>query len=108
MQTEKQIEFDKMKAIWAELAVTQGAKEKIEKISFSLSEREVKKQLRDTTDSRKLIEKLGTPPLQSVDEIKEILMIAVKGDCLTPYQLERVERILVAVRRLKTYLGSVK
>ncbi len=108
MQTEKQIEFDKMKAIWAELAVTQGAKEKIEKISFSLSEREVKKQLRDTTDSRKLIEKLGTPPLQSVDEIKEILMIAVKGDCLTPYQLERVERILVAVRRLKTYLDRGK
>ena len=31
-------------------------------------------------------------------------MIAEKGDCLTPYQLERVERGLVVIRRLKDYL----
>ena len=68
----------------------------------------MKKQLRDTTDSREMIEKLGTPPLQNVDEIKEIMMAAEKGDCLTPYQLERVERVLVAVRRLKDYLGRGK
>ena len=108
MNTEKQIEFDKIKEMWAELAVTQGAKEKIGETVFSLSEREVKKLLRDTTDGRNLIEKLGTPPLQSVDEIKQIMAAAKKGDCLTPYQLERVEKILVAVRRLKGYLERGK
>lgn len=108
MNTEKQIEFDKIKEMWAELAVTQGAKEKIRETVFSMSEREVKKLLRDTTDSRNLIEKLGTPPLQSVDEIKQIMAAAKKGDCLTPYQLERVEKILVAVRRLKGYLERGK
>lgn len=108
MNTEKQIEFDKIKEMWAELAVTQGAKEKIRETVFSLSEREVKKLLRDTTDGRNLIEKLGTPPLQSVDEIKQIMAAAKKGDCLTPYQLERVEKILVAVRRLKGYLERGK
>ena len=108
MNSEKQIEFDKIKEMWAELAVTQGAKEKIRETVFSLSEREVKKLLRDTTDGRNLIEKLGTPPLQSVDEIKQIMAAAKKGDCLTPYQLERVEKILVAVRRLKGYLERGK
>lgn len=108
MNTEKQIEFDKIKEMWAELAVTQGAKEKIGETVFSLSEGEVKKRLRDTTDGRNLIEKLGTPPLQSVDEIKQIMAAAKKGDCLTPYQLERVEKILVAVRRLKGYLERGK
>lgn len=54
------------------------------------------------------MEKLGTPPLQNLTEIKDILVIAEKGGCLTPYQLERVERVLASVRRLKEYLNRGK
>ncbi len=108
MNTEKQIEFDKIKDIWSELAVTGKAKACIQEASCYLAERELRKQLRDTTDSKEMIEKLGTPPLQNVDEIREIMVIAQKGDCLTPYQLERVERVLAAVRRLKDYLKRGK
>lgn len=108
MNIEKEIEFDKIKEIWTALAVTDQAKENIRNTTFYLSESELRKQLRDTTDSRKLIEKLGTPPLQNVEEAKEILMIAEKGDCLTPYQLERVERVLAAVERMKRYLEKGK
>ncbi|MFW5629518.1 MAG: endonuclease MutS2 [Acetivibrio ethanolgignens] len=108
MNIEKQIEFDKIKELWLELAVTERAKDKIKEVSFYLSEGEVRKQLRDTTNSRKLIEKLGNPPLQNVAEVKDILIMAQKGDCLTPYQLERVEMVLVAIRRLKDYLGRGK
>lgn len=105
MNIEKQIEFDKIKKIWMELAITEYAKEKILGASYYLSESELRRQLKDTTDSRKMIEMLGTPPLPNVEEIKEIIMIAEKGDCLTPYQLERVERSLVAMRRMKEYLS---
>ncbi len=108
MNIEKQIEFDKIKELWMNFAVTEWAKEKIKGITFYLNETELKKQLRVTTDSRKLMEKLGTPPLQNLTEIKDILVIAEKGGCLTPYQLERVERVLVAVRRLKEYLNRGK
>ena len=108
MNIDKQIELDKIKELWKNLAVTDKAKETIESVTCYLSESELGKQLKDTTNSRKLIEKLGTPPLQNVAEAKEILMIAEKGDCLTPYQLERVEKVLVAVRRLKDYLGRGK
>ena len=54
------------------------------------------------------MEKLGMPPLQNVSEIKEMMESAKKGDCLTPYQLERVEKVLVVIRRLKDYLGRGK
>ncbi len=108
MNIEQQIEFDKIKETWMNLAVTARAKERIKETSFYLSERELRKQLRDTTDARALMEKLGTPPLQSVDEIKDILTAAEKGDCLTPYQLERVEAVLAAIRRLKDYLERGK
>lgn len=108
MNIEKQIEFDKVKELWADLAVTDSAKEKIREAALYFSENELKKQLRDTTDARFLIEKLGTPPLQNITEIKEVIQIAEKGDCLSPYQLERVEKVLVAVRRLKDYLARGK
>ena len=108
MTTEQQIEFDKIKEIWSELAITENAKEKIRNATFFLDEMDLKKQLRDTTDSRELIEKLGNPPLQNVTEIKEILAISEKGDRLTPYQLERVERVLIIVERLKDYLSRGK
>ena len=108
MNIEKQIEFDKIKEIWTKLAVTERAKERIGEVSFCLKETELRKQLRDTTDGRNLIEKLGTPPLQNLTEIKDILMTADKGDCLTPYQLERVETVLAVIRRLKDYLNRGK
>ena len=108
MNIDKQIEFDKVKEKWADLAITDWAKEKIIETTVCISENELRKQLRDTTDARSLMEKTGMPPLQNISEIKDILLIAEKGDCLTPYQLERVEKVLVAVRRLKDYLEKGK
>lgn len=108
MNIEKQIEFDQIKERWMNLAVTEWAKEEIRKVSFYLDEREMRKQLKNTTDSRVLLEKLGTPPLQNFTEIKEILMAAEKGDCLTPYQLERVETVLAAMKRFRDYLSGGK
>ena len=108
MNIDKQIEFDKVKNIWAELASTDYAKEKIQEIELCFSENELKKELRDTTDAKELIEKVGTPPLQNITEIRDVLMIVEKGDCLTPYQLERVEKVLVVIRRLKDYLSRGK
>lgn len=108
MNLDKVLEFDKVKLRWKELAVTEHAHEKIDEAGFILAELECKSSLKDTTDAREFIEKLGTPPLQNVTEIKEVMEAAAKDECLTPYQLERVGMILSAVRRLKDYLERGK
>lgn len=108
MNIEKQIEFDQIKERWSSLAVTEWAKAQIQGLSCYLKETELRKQIKDTTDSRNFMEKLGTPPLQSLTEVKDIVVIAEKGDCLTPYQLEWVETALAAIRRLKEYLNRGK
>ena len=46
MNIEKQIEFDKIKQLWMDLTVTDGAKEKIQEITVCLSEGALKKQLK--------------------------------------------------------------
>ncbi|MBR4965222.1 MAG: DNA mismatch repair protein MutS, partial [Lachnospiraceae bacterium] len=108
MILDQALEFNQIKEIWKGLTLTQAAARQIEETSFILSETELRKALKDTTDARELIEKLGMPPLQNVTEIKEIVEIAGKGDCLTPYQLEKVGMVLNAVRRLKDYLSRGK
>ena len=60
MNIEKQIELDKVKEIWQNLAVTEWAKEKISKISFYLNESELRGELRDTTNSKTLMEAWST------------------------------------------------
>ena len=95
MNVEKQIEFNRIKEIWTELTFTDEAAEMIQNVRTILDEAELRKQLRDTTNAREMVEKLGNPPLQNVAETKEILTVAGRGDCLTPYQLERVEKVLV-------------
>lgn len=104
MNIENQIEFNQIKEKWKELAITEWAKGQIHSVSVYLSEGELKKALQDTTDSRKMIDRLGTPPLPGVEEIRDILKSVEKGECLTPYQLERIERVLAAIMRLKDYL----
>ncbi len=108
MNTETQIEFNKIKDMWAELTSTDYARKQIKKADIILKESELRKALQDTTDSRNIIEKLGNPPVQNVTEIREILTIADTGKCLTPYQLERVEKVLVAVERMMDYLSRGK
>ena len=108
MNINQQIEFDKIKELWAELALTDDAKEKIKETTWCLSETELRLLLKETTDARNMIEKLGMPPLQNVTDIKEVIQIVEKGQSLTPFQLERVEKVLAAIRRMKDYLARGK
>ena len=48
MNIEKQIEFDKIKEKWMELAITDQAKDQIRNISFYLSELELRRRIQQT------------------------------------------------------------
>lgn len=105
---EQRIEFDKIKEIWMDLALTDRAKEEIQNISPCLSEKELLAKQRETTEAKQCIEKNGNPPLVSLNGLQEWIAIAKKGDCLSVSQLENIEKALVAVMRLKTYLNQCK
>lgn len=60
--------------------------------------------LRDTTEAKILLEKCGNPPLSAMEGIRELLIIAQKGGCLTALQLEQIKMTIVSIRRMKSYL----
>ena len=103
-KTEKQIEFDKVKEMWLSLALTDAARAKILQMWPYLSEDMLKKEIRETSESRKMIEKCGNPPVVSLKGIEELLHIAGKGDCLSVAELLQIESALTAVSRMKSYL----
>lgn len=108
LNTEKILEFDKIKNKLSEFAYTEKAKLEIKNLAPYLSELEVRKKLRETTEARTMIEKCGNPPATALQGIESMIEIAGKGGCLTPEQLEIVASTLTSVRRLKDYLNRCK
>ena len=106
--TEKILEFDRIKEKLAELACTEKARQQIQELKPSLSELEVKASQRETTEARKMIEICGNPPVTALQGVDEWIEFASKGGCLTPQQLEQISMVLAAVRRLKDYLRRGK
>ena len=104
----RQIEFDKVKELWSSYAVTDDAVSRINDAYIIYEESLLRKELRDTSDARELIEKNGNPPLQNVSEVRNIVESAKKGERLSAYELERVATALSAVKRLKDYLNRGK
>lgn len=103
-RNEKTIEFDKIKELWMSFAMTEAAKREINELKPYLSEIELRAKLRETTESREMIEKCGNPPMVALSGVDDLLNVADKGDCLSITQLLQVESALTAIDRMKTYL----
>ena len=108
MNIELVLEFNKIKEQWISFAQTEAAKEEIKNAIPYLSEAELTARLRETTEARKMLDKMGNPPIPALDEIKELISISKKGDCISAVGLERIGNMLIAVGRLKDYLDRCK
>jgi len=105
---EQLLEFDKIKELWADYALTEAAKERIRGVQPVLSEAELAVMQRETSQGKRMIELLGNPPLASIQGLSEIVDNAGKGDCLSVEQLLAVQLALTMVQRLKKYLCGGK
>lgn len=106
--SEKILEFDKIKDMWKLYAAMDSTKEKIDSIEPYLDETELRLNQKQTTEAKGMIEKCGIPPMPSFSGVEQIMDIAQKDCCLTAEQLEKVGQALIAVRRLKDYLNRCK
>ncbi len=102
------LEFNKIIDKLKEYTLTKAGKDKLDQLKPILSERELKHELHETTEARIILDKLGLPPLISLEQMHDILITANQGGCLTPEQLEYVVLVLNSVRRLKDFLNRGK
>ncbi|MDR2904178.1 MAG: DNA mismatch repair protein MutS [Clostridiales bacterium] len=104
MNPYKTLEFDQILETLATLALSSAAKEKLLALRPFLSEKELKQKILETTEAKKIIDSIGTPPLVAMTALSETLKLCEKWAMLLPEQLAEVAQFLSACKRMKSYL----
>lgn len=106
--TADKLEFSRILDALSQHAGSPGAKEKALSLTPFLDERVCRQKLEETTEARKMVESLGSPPLASMKEMDGVLTLAGKGAMLTPQQLGAVALFLTSCRRMRQYLQKAE
>lgn len=108
MNSIKNLEFDKILEQLAENALSGNVKARCLALTPSLDEAEVKRRLDETTQAKRVIEQVGTPPLPLMTDLQKILDLISIDAVLTPEQIILVSSFLVSCRRMKAYLKKAE
>lgn len=108
MKMYETLEFDKVLNLLGTHALSERAKNRIEKLEPFLSEADVKRHLLETTEARLIMEHSGNPPLSAMEDLEKSLSILGKGTFLTPEQLGGIALFLISCRRLKSFLKKAE
>ena len=97
------LEFDKIRALLADCAPTEGARALAARLMPSGDITEVLRRLRRTSDAKRLCDVKGAPSFGSVTDVGEACERAVKGAMLSTRELLEVGRLLRATRAVFEY-----
>lgn len=103
-QTFEIIGFSEIRRQLAEYANTSQGKELAKTLSPYLSEVTLQKHLRETTQARRCLEEIGTPPIPHMEDIDQKITAATRGEMLTAEEIEAISMFLRAISRMKSYL----
>ena len=102
------LEYDKVIAMLAECALTEGARDMALRLVPVAAEKQVIKKQRVTADARRLAEAKGYPSFGGVKNISEILGRAKRGALLQPKELLEIADLLRVSRGLSDYIKTDK
>ncbi len=102
------LEFDKIKEMLINEAVTQGGRARCEALLPEADKYAVKRALRETSEAESLIIKKGTPPLSPVGEVKGSVMRAEAGGTLSPRELLNCAHVLRVAYEISSYIDEDK
>ncbi len=105
-KTLKTLEFDKIRQLLSESALTEGARRLSLVLMPTDREEEIIARQRRTADAVRLIGAKGTPSFGEIKDISDACERAVKGATLTPRELLDVADLLRVCRRLLDYIRA--
>ena len=98
------LEFGKVLEKLSECAVSEIVKAQCLNIEMILNEKILKDKIKETTEARKIIDSLGTPPISSMQDLEKIIKEAEIGSMLEPEMLIQVASFSKGTRQMKRYL----
>lgn len=106
--SETVLEFNKIKEMLCNCALSEYAKQKLCELKPYLDEYECKNKIEETTQAKYIIETFGNPPLCVMKEIEKIITLCEKEYILSPEQLELVSSFIGSCERMKNYLEKTE
>ncbi len=98
------LEYHIILKMLSEYAVSDRAKKRLSELKPCLNEWEVNAKIKDTSEGRKILDHIGSPPLAVMKDIEMLLELAEKGSMLIPEQLTQIGLFLNACKRTKSFL----
>ncbi|MEG0541502.1 MAG: DNA mismatch repair protein MutS, partial [Angelakisella sp.] len=108
MNTTTTLEFHKILAQLSQLALSERAQQRLLALSPTMSERECRKRMSETTEALRIFEAVGTPPLATMKELDKILELCEKGSMLLPEQLGDIALFITGCNRMRSYLKKAE
>ena len=102
-KTKSTLEYDKILAQVAELAQTEGAREKIQNLAPAIYPEIVAKYLNQTSEAKKLSALKGAPQFGKVKYTGDSVERALKGATLSPIELLHIAYLYRSARNLLNY-----
>ena len=102
----KTVAFDIIREQLADLANSAEAREMARGLAPFMEEGELRRSMRDTTQARQMLELAGTPPMPAMEHTAGLVARSVRGELLTPEEMEEIGMFLAAVMRVRSYLDK--
>jgi DNA mismatch repair protein MutS2 len=98
------LEYDKLKEILKQYAITEQAKKMLDELQPSVDLLKIERLMLETTEARRIIDINAGVPLTAMEKIDEVLAKAGKGFTLTTDELTAVKELLENVKKLKRFM----
>ncbi len=102
------LEFDQILQQLANHALSDKTKQRCLSLVPSLNESEVKRRIDETTQAKRVMEQVGTPPIPSMTDLQKVISMISIDAMLVPEQITCVALFLASCRRMKTYLKKAE
>lgn len=102
--TYETLEYNTILQLLSDKAVSPQAKAMCLKLTPICQELKLRKEMRDTTQARLLLQTFGNPPLPLMEQLEEKIQAASKGELLPAEDMEAIGSFLIAVERMLLYL----
>ena len=102
------LEFDKIREMLAEHALSGNVKEEIMRLEPYMDEAKALSELNKTTQAKTIMISMGSPPLASMTNLIKVISLIEKDAMLMPENLVSVSHFISACKRMKAYLKSAE
>jgi len=104
----KTLEFDEIRNKLCEHALSDKVKESILRLEPYMDEGKVLNELDKTSQAKKIMQTMGTPPLASMTNLLRVISLIDKDAMLLPENLICVSQFISACKRIKAYLKNAQ